>query len=161
MMSQNYFPEPNRYVLTFLHPILLCMFTYGALLQMLLVVLVSFLHNSIHRPYVDLYQCLPHSKWQVISHPNPDRVNWLITNHLLMTEHIGRYFSILLHFERSKMLQEHLLRFHKSYLKCKAKGPAKKEQQRKFVFLNPKTLFFSFFFILTPRTFKCHNFLYF
>jgi len=28
MLSQNYFPEPNWHVLTFLHPILLCTITY-------------------------------------------------------------------------------------------------------------------------------------
>jgi hypothetical protein len=28
MLSQNHFPEPNWRVLTFLHPILLCMITY-------------------------------------------------------------------------------------------------------------------------------------
>jgi hypothetical protein len=33
-----------------------------------------------------------------------------------------------------------------SSLKCKAKGLGKKEQQKKYVFSNSKTSFFSFFF---------------
>jgi hypothetical protein len=33
-VNQNYFPEPNRHILTFLHPILLCRITYWASLEM-------------------------------------------------------------------------------------------------------------------------------
>ncbi len=59
------------------------------------------------------------------------------------------------------MLQECLLKLYKSSLKCKAKGAAKIEQERKYVFSNYKTRFFSFFFTLTPPTSSVHNFLIF
>ncbi len=55
------------------------------------------------------------------------RVNWPIIDHLPMTEHFDRSFSILLHFEWFEMLHECFLKLYKSSLKCKAKGPAKKE----------------------------------
>ncbi len=88
------------------------------------------------------------------------RVNWPIINHLPMTEHFGRSFSILLHFEWFKMLYECFLKLYKSSLKCKAKGLAKKElSKKKMFFSNCKMHFFSFFFLLTPSTFKPHNFL--
>ncbi len=35
MLCQNQFPELNRHILTFLHPIMLCRITYWALLEML------------------------------------------------------------------------------------------------------------------------------
>ncbi len=35
--AKNQFPEPNRHILTCLHPILLCRITYWALMEMLLV----------------------------------------------------------------------------------------------------------------------------
>ncbi len=51
------------------------------------------------------------------------RVNWPI----IMSEHFGISFSILLHFESFKILQERLLKLYKSSLKYKSKGPARKE----------------------------------
>jgi hypothetical protein len=59
------------------------------------------------------------------------------------------------------MLQECILKLYKSSLKCKAKGAAKIEQERKYVFSNYKTRFFSFSFTLTPPTLSVHNFLIF
>jgi hypothetical protein len=34
MLGQNHFAEPNRHVLTFLHPTLICRITYSALLEL-------------------------------------------------------------------------------------------------------------------------------
>jgi hypothetical protein len=39
MLSQNYFPEPNQHILTFLHLIVLCRIIYWAALEMLLYVI--------------------------------------------------------------------------------------------------------------------------
>jgi hypothetical protein len=50
------------------------------------------------------------------------------------------------------MLEEGLLKLHKSSLKCKAKGTAKKEQLKKKFFQITAHIFFSFFFISTPPT---------
>jgi len=75
-----------------------------------------------------------------------NRVNWPITNHLSMTKHFGRSFSILLHFEWFKILQEHLLKLYKSSLECNTKKSAKKMS------------FFSFFFHFNPPTLKPHIF---
>jgi hypothetical protein len=69
--------------------------------------------------------------------PNTRKVYQPVTNCLPMTEHFSRSFSILLHFE-----------LYKSSLKCKAKGPEKKKVINNFYFI----------FILTPPTFKPHNF---
>jgi len=75
----------------------------------------------------------------------PPRVNWPVTNHLLMIEHFGRSFSKFLHFKSFKMLSKGLLKLYKSSLKCKAKGPAKKRAVKKIRFFELQNMiFFSF-----------------
>jgi hypothetical protein len=80
------------------------------------------------------------------------RVKQPITDHLFVTKHFGRSFSILLHFEWFKMLLEHLLKLYKSSLKCKLKGPVKNEgKKKKPFFSNCKMQFFSFWPLLLSK----------
>ncbi len=74
---------------------------------------------------------IPEFFWMLRTKENPcssSRVDWPITDCLPMTEHFGRSFSILLHFEWFTMLllKERLLKLYESSLKCKAKGQVKK-----------------------------------
>jgi hypothetical protein len=56
MQKKNHFPEPNQHMLTFLHPTLMFRVTYWAPVGMLL-------RASPLTWYMDICQCLPHSKW--------------------------------------------------------------------------------------------------
>jgi hypothetical protein len=91
------------------------------------------------------------------------RVDRPIIDRLPTTEHFGRSFPILLHFEWFKMLQEHILKLYKSSLKCKVKKIRFFELQNAFLFFHISSFwlllvsnfitFFIFLFILNDL--KC------
>jgi hypothetical protein len=77
------------------------------------------------------------------------RVNRPITNHMPMTEHFVRSFSILLHFEWFKMLEEHLLKLYKSsFWNAKPKDHPKNSSKENFKILKLQKHNFSSFWPL-------------
>ncbi len=101
-----------------------------------------------------------HSNFKVATSLRVDRP---IIDRLPTTEHFGRSFPILLHFEWFKMLQEHILKLYKSSLKCKVKKIRFFELQNAFLFFHISSFwlllvsnfitFFIFLFILNDL--KC------
>jgi hypothetical protein len=88
------------------------------------------------------------------------RVNWLVTNHPMIKD-FGKSFSILPHLSDLKCYKSTFSSFTNHLWNVKPKDQPKKSCKENMFFWIAKHFFFSFFFILTPPTFKPHNFAYF